>query len=137
MELKRKTSRLLLVDQNGYDLRYYSWILEAEGFEVVGFTDCAKATTCLLQEDFDLVVAGQKGPDFELAYWSVVSEAAKKDPKVPVLLLTRFVNWDCVLRVMRLGAVGCHQKALGRSKLTDLVTRAVWTGRPEPALREV
>ena len=64
----------------------------------------------------------------------LVVQAAQADPGVPVLVLTRFVNWDCVLQALRLGAAGLHRKSLTPSKLSELALKAV---RPRSVEAEV
>ena len=120
--------KLLMVDEDRSDLRYYSRILEVGGLEVQGVASCAEAVECMRFESFDLVVVGQEGPAFE--GWPVVEQATQADPKVPLLVLTRFVNWDSVMEVIRLGVVGCHRKSLDPSKLAALVIKAI---RSRPA----
>jgi len=115
--------KLLMVDEDRRDLRHYARILELGGFEVQGVASYEEGAACLLRENFDLAVVGQEGPEFVSR--PVVVHAAQVDPGVPVIVLTRFVNWDCVLQVMRLGAVGCHRKALSPSKLAELATKAI------------
>ena len=124
--------KLLVVDENRRDLQYYSRILELGGFEVQRVASCEEGVACLLRENFDLAVVGQEGPEF--VGRPLVAQAAQAAPGVPVLVLTRFVNWDCVLQVMRLGAAGCHLKSLSPSKLAELAIKAI---RSRPAKAEV
>jgi len=115
--------KLLMVDEDRRDLQYYSRILELGGFEVQRVASYEEGVACLLRENFDLAVVGQEGPEF--VGRPLVVQAAQADPGVPVLVLTRFVNWDCVLQAMRLGAVGCHLKSLSPSKLAELAIKAI------------
>jgi DNA-binding NtrC family response regulator len=124
--------RLLLVDQNFSGLRHYSRILEQGGFEVNGLASCEEGAACLLRENFDLVVVVQEGPDFTAR--PVVAQAAQTDPRVPVLVLSHYVNWDCVLQALRLGAAGFHRKSLSPSKLSELANKAI---RPHSVEAEV
>ena len=124
--------KLLMVDEDRRDLRYYSRILELEGFEVQGVASCEEGVASLLRENFDLAVVGQEGPAF--VGRPLVVYAAQTDPGLPVLVLTRFVNWDCVLQVMRLGAAGCHLKSLSPSELGELAIKAI---RSRPVKAEV
>lgn len=114
--------RLLLVEQDLLDLRQFSRILELGGFDVHGLASCEDGVACLLRENFDLVVVCQEGPEFTAG--SVVAQAAQTDPRVPVLVLSQNVNWDCVLQALRLGAAGIHRKSLTPSKLAELAMKA-------------
>jgi DNA-binding NtrC family response regulator len=124
--------RLLLVDQDLSDLRHYSRILEQGGFEVHGLASCEEGAACLLRENFDLVVVGQEGPEFTAR--PVVAQAAQTHPIVPVIVLSHYVNWDCVLQALRLGAAGFHRKSLSPSKLAELAIKAI---RPRSVEAEV
>jgi DNA-binding NtrC family response regulator len=119
--------RLLLVDQDFWDLQHYSRILEQDGFEVDGQESYEAGVASLACGNFDLVVVGQEGPEFTCR--PVVAQAAQTDPSLPVLVLSHNVSWDCVLQAMRLGAVGIHRKAQIRSKLAELAMKAL---RPRP-----
>ena len=126
--------RLLLVDQDFWDLRHYSRIFEQDGFEVHGLESYEVGAACLLRDHFDLVVVGQEGPEF--AARRVVAQAAQTDPRVPVLVLSHNVTWDCVLHVLRQGAAGIHRKSLSRSKLTELAMKALRPRSVEAGIAE-
>lgn len=119
----RTKRRLLIVDRNFSDLRYYSRIFEQGGFEVRSLASYEEGTTCLLNERFDLVVVGQVGPEF--AARPVLAQAVQAEPRLPVLVLSHCVDWDCVLQAMRMGAAGIHRKSLSPSKLAELAMKAL------------
>ena len=115
--------RLLLVDQDFWDLRHYSRILEQVGYEVHSLESYEEGVACLLHDHFDLVVVGQEGPEFTAR--PVVAQAAQTEPRAPVLVLSHNVTWDCVLQALRQGAAGIHRKSLSRSKLAELAMKAL------------
>ena len=77
-------------------------------------------------------MVGQQGPEFTAR--PVVTQAAQTEPRVPVLVLSHYVNWECVLEALRLGAFGFHRKSLIPSKLSELALKAI---RPRSVEAEV
>jgi DNA-binding NtrC family response regulator len=115
--------RLLLVDQDSSDLQHYSKILRQDGFEVYDHRSYEAGVASLACGNFDLVVVGQEGPAFTAG--PVLTQAAQSDPRVPVLVLSHYINWDSVLQAFRLGAAGIHRKSLAPSKLAELAMKAI------------
>src|SRR5437667_12324145 len=93
--------RVLVVDEDGDDLDFYSSLLEAGGYNVLR-SNCHERAIQLV-EQCDFILVSQGGPSFE---GRCVLERAREMPvSTPVLVLARPKNMRCYLEAMRLGAV--------------------------------
>jgi DNA-binding NtrC family response regulator len=111
--------KLLLVDEDGNDLDYYTEVLRYLGYEVVPVDSYNKAAATLGRERFDLVIVDQGSTNFEGR--SVLSRAVEVDRHVPVLVLTRTVDADCCIEALDAGAHEYVQKPLTAAEVRELV----------------
>ena len=114
-----KDLRLLLVDENAYDLDYYTEVLRYLGYDVQPMNSYSRAAATLDRERFDLVIVDQGSTNFEGR--SVLSRAVEADRHVPVLVLTRTVDVDCCLEALDAGAHEYVQKPLTTAEVRELV----------------
>ncbi|MGE5326207.1 MAG: response regulator [Deltaproteobacteria bacterium] len=113
-------AKLLLVDDNGEDLLYYTAILQHLGYAVRPCMSFTEAASLFARDAFDLVIVGQGGTSFEGR--TVLARAIEADRNTPVLILTHNPTMDCYVEAMQLGAFDYLQKPLAPSEVADLVT---------------
>jgi DNA-binding NtrC family response regulator len=94
--------RMLLVDEDPSDIRYYYGMLRAMGHEVVVSESYAGALARLARENFDMAVVSQGSPAFEGR--EVLARALEINPELPVLVVARTLDIDCYLEAMEMGA---------------------------------
>ncbi len=96
--------KLLLVDDDPDDLRWFGVILRRSGYEVVAYSSYEEGATHAAREPYDFVLVSQGGPDFEGQL--VIKRARELDRHTPILVVTRCPDTPCYLKAMHLGAVG-------------------------------
>lgn len=111
--------RILLVDENSRDLKYYRMVLESEGFEVTVCTSIEAGVQCLQQGAFDFVMVDQGTPAFEGR--KVVDRAMEMNRFRPVLVVTACVDMRCYVEAIQMGALDYLEKPLAPSFLLRLV----------------
>jgi DNA-binding NtrC family response regulator len=94
--------RILLVDEDPSDVRYYYGVLRALGHEVVVAQSYAEALSRLEQENFDMAVVSRGSPAFEGR--QVLARALEINPEMPVLVVAWTLDIDCYLEAMEIGA---------------------------------
>jgi adenylate cyclase len=102
MAPSRAKVRILLVDEDPSDVRYYYGMLRALGHEVVVSESYAKALARLERENFDMAVVAQGSPAFEGR--QVLAGALEVNRELPVLIVARTLDIDCYLEAMEMGA---------------------------------
>ena len=122
--------KLLVVDENLDDLRYYSAVLQRQGYEVHSIPSYKDGAAWVGREDFDLILLSQGGPRFEGR--SVLSRAIERDRHAPVVVLSRSIDMPCYIEAMQCGALDYMQKPWLPSEIGLLVTRYLRT-RPGTA----
>ncbi|HET7215357.1 MAG TPA: response regulator [Terriglobia bacterium] len=100
---ERPPLRILLVDEDPSNIRYYYGILRALGHDVVVSASYAEALSLLEKENFDMAVVAQGSPAFEGR--AVVAKALETNPDLPVLVVARTLDIDCYMEAMEMGAV--------------------------------
>jgi len=113
------TPKVLLIDDNSWDLRYYATLLRARGYDVVTCSTYAEGVRRLEATAFRFVIVSQGGPGFEGRV--VLERAVEIDRSLPVLVLTRLVAMSCYLEAMQLGAVDYVQKHVHPEDLVWIV----------------
>ena len=117
--LEGQDLKLLLVDENAYDLDYYTEVLRYLGYEVQPVNSYSEAVATLDREGFDLVIVDQGSTNFEGR--SVLSRAVEVDHHVPILVLTRTADADCCIEALDAGACEYVQKPLTTVEVRELV----------------
>jgi DNA-binding response OmpR family regulator len=111
--------KVLLVEEDSRDLRYYSAILEQQGYEVKGCPSYAEGLRSLGGRSFDFIIVSQGSRAFEGR--TLLERVLTIDRRTPVLVLTRCVDMGCYLDAMQMGAVDYLEKPLAPSDLTRVV----------------
>jgi len=111
--------RVLLVDEDAKDLKYFTSLLERMGYSVQAFTDHREAEGCLEHGYFDLVILSQS---------SAVLEAHRlkdftwgRNRYTSVVVLARCPEIECYVEAMQLGAADYLGKPLSPVELERLV----------------
>ncbi len=104
----RPGGKVLLVDDDVHDLKYYCGVLRARGCEVVACASHNEALRCLEADSFKFIVVSQGSCAFEGR--CVLERAIEIDRYTPVLVLTRCLYMNCYLEAMQLGAVDYLEK---------------------------
>lgn len=114
------TSRkLLLVEEDPRDLRYYAAVLQQQGFEVKTCVSYAEGLGRVGRESFDFIIVSQGSRAFEGR--TLLERILTIDRHTPVLVLTRCVDMGCYLEAMQMGAVDYLEKPLAPSDLTRVI----------------
>jgi response regulator RpfG family c-di-GMP phosphodiesterase len=117
--LEGRDLKLLLVDENAYDLDYYTEVLRYLGYDVQPVNSYSEAAATLDRERFDLVIVDQGSANFEGR--SVLSRVVEVDHRVPILVLTRTADPDCCIEALDAGAHEYVQKPLTTVEVRELV----------------
>jgi DNA-binding NtrC family response regulator len=112
--------RVLLVDQDGNDLRYYTALLWHLGYVVRSFASYQEAERCLQHEPIDFVMVNQGSPAFEAR--GLVERVLARNRRTPVVVMTHSLDIGCYLEAMQLGAVDYLEKPLAPADVEHLVT---------------
>ena len=112
--------RILLVDEDEKDLKYFITLLGRMGYSVRAFMNYREAEGCLEHEHFDIVIVSQGSPAFETR--DLVQLTLARDRHKPVVVLTRCLEMKCYLEAMQLGAVDYLEKPLAPPEFERLVT---------------
>ena len=113
--------RLLVVDENLEDLRYYSAVLQHQGYEVHAIPSYKDGAASVGREDFDLILLSQGSPSFEGR--SVLSRAIERDRHASVVVLSRSIDMPCYIEAMQCGARDYMQKPWLPSEIGLLVRK--------------
>jgi DNA-binding NtrC family response regulator len=112
--------RILLVDEDEKDLKHFTTLLGRMGYSVRAFVNYREAEGCLEHEHFDFVIVSQGSPAFETH--DLVQLTLARDRHTPVVVLTRYLEMNCYLEAMQLGALDYLEKPLAPAELERLVT---------------
>ena len=99
----RLPPRVLLVDENGKDLEYFTMLLGRSGYAVRPCTNYKEAEDWLEHKNFDVVIVDQGSPAFEAH--RLVALVLARNRQTPVVVLTRCLEMESYLDAMQLGAV--------------------------------
>ena len=125
--LAHHKGKLLLVNENMEDLRYYTAILQNFGYETRACATYAKANKLFARESFDLVIVSQGSRAFEGR--SVLAQAVEADRTTPVLVLAHCADIDCYIEAMQLGAYDYLEEPLSPSEVLEQVETHIRTDR--------
>jgi DNA-binding NtrC family response regulator len=112
--------RVLLVDEDEKDLKYFTTLLGRMDYSVRAYTNCQEAEGCMEHEHFDFVIVSQGSPAFEAR--RLVEHSLARDRRTPVVVLTRSLEMNCYLEAMQLGAVDYLEKPLAPAEFERVVT---------------
>ncbi len=119
----KRQIKLLVVDDDLDDLRWYSVMLRRNGYEVDACSSYEEGAKRAAREHYDFVLVGQGGPEFEGQ--RVIRRAKELDRGRPVLVVARCPEVPCYLEAMQLGAFDYLAKPVSRWELVKAVERHV------------
>ena len=111
--------RVLLVEGDPRDLRYYTGILQQQGCEVRACASYSEGLRTVEVEKFDFIIVNQGSLAFEARPF--VDRVLTIDRRTPVLIITRCADMGCYLEAMQMGAVDYLEKPLAASHLTRVI----------------
>jgi two-component system response regulator GlrR len=127
--MSKSDGRILLVDDDPSLLRLLTLRLEGEGFQVLN-ADCAEAALELLQkQDVDVVLSDLRMPGLD--GMSLFDEIAKRNPALPVILMTAHGSIPEAVAATQRGVFGFLTKPLNNGELRDILQTALHQSVPE------
>jgi DNA-binding response OmpR family regulator len=114
-----QSGRVLLVDEDTSDLRFFRKILEGQGFKVVACTSFEAGVKYLEAEPIDFVLVSQGSQAFEGR--RVLDRAMEQNRQRAVLVVTRCIDMNCYLEAMQMGAVDYLVKPVAPGDLVRFV----------------
>ncbi len=88
-----RTSRILVVDDEGSVLMTYRMILERQGYDVTACRTSRDAISAIEKNSFDLVLCDYSLEEQHTGF-EVIAAARKRDSAVPAALLTGYATMD-------------------------------------------
>lgn len=114
--------RVLVVDDEQLILKIISDILTKEGYEVIVANNCEKAAEYLRSSNFNVVLSDIKMP--VKSGIDLLEEIKKKDPNIPVILMTGFASLETAVEAVQNGAFDYLIKPLDYGKLKNVIEHA-------------
>jgi DNA-binding NtrC family response regulator len=111
--------RILLVDEDANDLKYFTMLLELMDYSVWAFANYREAKKCLADGYFDLVIVSQEAPSLETH--RLVEFTLGRERYTPVVVLARCLDVKSYLQAMQLGASDYLEKPLTPSEFERVV----------------
>ena len=111
--------KVLLVEEEPRDLRYYTAILQQQGCDVRACASYMEGLRTVETERFDFIIVNQGSLAFEAR--PIVDRVLTIDRRTPVLVITRCADMGCYLEAMQMGAVDYLEKPLAPSHLTRVI----------------
>ncbi|MFI5322235.1 MAG: response regulator [Thermodesulfobacteriota bacterium] len=114
--------QVLVVDDEQLILKIISDILTKEGYEVIVANSCEKAAEYLRSSNFNVVLSDIKMP--VKSGIDLLEEIKKKDPNIPVILMTGFASLETAVEAVQNGAFDYLIKPLDYGKLKNVIEHA-------------
>jgi len=114
---------VLIVDDEKNYPPILSAVLQAEGFEALTAASGQEALYQLENADVDLVLTDMKMPGMD--GMSLLEQIKKKDPDLPVILMTAYGTVDKAVEAMQKGAYSYILKPFDNKQLVIFVNKAV------------
>jgi DNA-binding response OmpR family regulator len=127
IEFSHPSGKVLLVDEDRYDLELYSRILEGQGFKILACSSYTSGLEYLDAESFDFVLVSQGSRAFEGRI--VLERAMHRDRHRAVLVVTNCIDMGCYLEAMQIGAVDYLEKPIAPSELLRFVQVHIQTSK--------
>jgi DNA-binding NtrC family response regulator len=111
--------KILLVDEDAKDLRYFTSLLDGMGCSVEAFTDHRKAEAYLEHGNFDLVILSQSTAVLDTQ--CLRRFTIGRNRYTPVVVLTRWPEIESYVEAMQLGVTDYIEKPLSPAEIERLV----------------
>ena len=120
--------RILVIEDERRDLEHFSSIFREHGFDVFACESAAQGATLLEKDKYDFILVEQGSHAFEGR--AILERVLEVDRCLPTAVLTRYVDMDCYLEAMQMGAVDYLEKPIS----DDDILRVVETHMRPPSL---
>ena len=116
-------SRILIVDDSSDVIESVSSLLAREGYFVTAYSDTKAAAAAIKEENFDVVLTDIQM--HEVTGIDLLEKAHRKNPQLPVILMTAYPDFNTALEALRRKAFDIIIKPCNADYLAQAVTRAV------------
>ena len=113
---------LIVDDEKNYPL-ILGAVLAEEGFEIITANSAAEALDCVEASDVDLVLTDMKMP--VMSGIDLLERVKKKDPDLPVIMMTAHGTVDKAVEAMEKGAYSYLLKPFDNERLIIYVNKAI------------
>lgn len=115
--------RLLIIDDNVRQRELLAEVFTGEGYQVTACDDSREGLLLLQSENFDTVITDLRMP--HISGEEILQAALKRDPDLPVVVITGYGSIDSAIEAMKAGAHDYIQKPFDPEKLVFAVKKAV------------
>lgn len=133
MKKMKKRSNVLIIEDETRMRRVIGMQLSELELELVEAENGRQALEALDHERFDLIITDLKLPKPD--GMEILAHVKRKDPELPVIVITAFGSIDNAVEAIRLGAFDYVTKPFKEERLRDCVTKALHISRLTSELR--
>ena len=110
--------KIAVVEDEGFVLRSVTWMLEKEGFEVVGYIDAAPALAECLFDEVDLILTDLAMPT---RGEQLIKEVRSRGINTPIIVMSANLTQASNTSLAALGAQAVLQKPFDNDELLSMV----------------
>ena len=118
-----KKPRILLIDDDKNTANGLRKILLQDGYDTSCVYTGNEAISLIDTEHFDIVITDMKLPD--ISGFSIIEKVKKKDPDIPVIMITAFSSLQTAIDAMKKGADDYLTKPVNIEEL-ELILKKIW-----------
>jgi DNA-binding NtrC family response regulator len=115
--------RIMLIDNEVGLCRMMEAVLKDQGYQVKSYTRPVQAVADFTAGDYDLIISDIKMP--EMDGLEVLQHVRKRDPEVPVIMITAYATVEMSIQALRRGAYDMLTKPFEPDELTYRVKNAL------------
>ena len=121
--MSQVTARLLVVDDEGAQMRALTDTLGLEGYTIEGFTSAREALAALKPGGFNLLITDLMMPEMDGI--ALIGAALKIDPALCVIVMTGHGTIDTAVQAMQSGALDYILKPFKLNAILPVISRAL------------
>jgi len=121
--MSQATARLLIVDDEGAQMRALTDTLGMEGYAIEGFTSAREALAALRPGDFNLLLTDLMMPEMDGI--ALIGAALKVDPALCAIVMTGHGTIDTAVQAMQSGALDYILKPFKLNAILPVISRAL------------
>jgi two-component system, sensor histidine kinase and response regulator len=121
--MSQVTARLLIVDDEGAQMRALTDTLGLEGYTIEGFTSAREALAALRPGDFNLLLTDLMMPEMDGI--ALIDAALKIDPALCAIVMTGHGTIDTAVQAMQSGALDYILKPFKLNAILPVISRAL------------
>jgi len=118
-----KKPKILLIDDDKNTANGLRKILLQDGYDTSCVYTGNEAVRLIDTEHFDIVITDMKLPD--ISGFSIIEKVKKKDPDIPVIMITAFSSLQTAIDAMKKGADDYLTKPVNIEEL-ELILKKIW-----------